>query len=636
MVDIEQTDPSRFHELRTLAVSVISSSQLDTTESAKKLSQFLMASTVDMFNIKLTRHEKVMAQEIIHDAADLDLILRQSRASFSVRCHHNCKKYRFAYDERFMSLNQSPRRLQIPHSVNIVDLIISPALFKAGNSDGKKYDRETVLVKMNVVCNAINYDDKFERLAEGEHEKSGMGRIEPTSSTLPGGDEPTKSAEKEPPASENEGSSRAGGSGDSTIVDLTQSTPDPKTKSHRVGHEDDGRRSPILGVTKRVSPAESLSSYTAKDATNSTQVAMANADQRRGSKRAMKSEHGHHGKDNSITVKVEDTEQMGGTSMIPQDHTPRAETQGQDFADGGILTGSEMTSRGGRKLGGTSSESSDAAQRPARDIKPEGDSTAAQSNRVKTVRPSILEILKHQGIDSNKHKEEELPYASTTSSETLEADAGGDCEAIDELAPESKSRPSTVPGRESHGQPDGPGTTTSGACETSTHGRRAPGDTSRDPRTARQSSLQPGDIAEAEKRGNGRGGPSAFTTDPKIANLVAASEKARKEAMEARYSLQAKTKQSSKVAGGAGMGGTREKDAAGGGGIATEKNHRGDPETKAGDIGAKMVVEDEEIDQIQMLPQEDDTDGVLPLKLEESLDDAAETGSAADTKVEVD
>lgn len=86
---------------------------------------------------------------IIGNALDLDEMLLNSRALFTVRWCDNGQSEPLRFDEARMEVTAHDKDLS-PQS--IIEFEISPMLVKTGNSDGCNYDSYMVLCKASVVC----------------------------------------------------------------------------------------------------------------------------------------------------------------------------------------------------------------------------------------------------------------------------------------------------------------------------------------------------------------------------------------------------------------------------------------------------------------------------------------------------
>ena len=74
-------------------------------------------------------------------------LLIQSKANFRVKAYTmGCVRDLFDNDE--MEIHDQVQRSEMM----TVDLVLSPALIKHGNSDGEFYDHKEVLVKVQVIC----------------------------------------------------------------------------------------------------------------------------------------------------------------------------------------------------------------------------------------------------------------------------------------------------------------------------------------------------------------------------------------------------------------------------------------------------------------------------------------------------
>jgi hypothetical protein len=98
------------------------------------------------------------AQEIMRQATELAALFRLSRADFQVFITRvkpplvDPPKFGFKFDSETMEQVKIIPISGQHASDPIVDLAVSPGLFKAGNSDGSHYHQERVLVKLQALC----------------------------------------------------------------------------------------------------------------------------------------------------------------------------------------------------------------------------------------------------------------------------------------------------------------------------------------------------------------------------------------------------------------------------------------------------------------------------------------------------
>ncbi|KAK3294583.1 uncharacterized protein B0H64DRAFT_190626 [Chaetomium fimeti] len=98
------------------------------------------------------------AHEILHQVIELAEFFRLARADFQVFITRvklpliNPPSFGFRFDPETM---EQAKTILVPRHntvAPIVDLAVSPGLFKAGSSDGSHYHRERVLVKLQALC----------------------------------------------------------------------------------------------------------------------------------------------------------------------------------------------------------------------------------------------------------------------------------------------------------------------------------------------------------------------------------------------------------------------------------------------------------------------------------------------------
>ncbi|KAL2016083.1 hypothetical protein VTK56DRAFT_4290 [Thermocarpiscus australiensis] len=156
----------QFHDWRVRLAHFISelenhnkdSKVMHTVESMLQGLNFITASMSP--DIRLEMHHDALA--IVRKAAELDKIFRLARADFHVFITRvklplvQPPSFGFKFDPETMeSIKDIPIVAygnpadQLP----VVDLAVSPGIFKAGNSDGADYESERVLVKLQALCN---------------------------------------------------------------------------------------------------------------------------------------------------------------------------------------------------------------------------------------------------------------------------------------------------------------------------------------------------------------------------------------------------------------------------------------------------------------------------------------------------
>jgi hypothetical protein len=119
------------------------------------------------------------ARDLVVKAAKLDKIFRMSRAHFHVFITRvklplaQPPSFGFKFDGQTMECSKELPLLK-RDGPPVVDLAISPGIFKAGNADGKDYRSERVLVKLQALCNLqkiLELLDKNEVADGDQHDK---------------------------------------------------------------------------------------------------------------------------------------------------------------------------------------------------------------------------------------------------------------------------------------------------------------------------------------------------------------------------------------------------------------------------------------------------------------------------------
>jgi hypothetical protein len=114
-----------------------------------------------------TQDMKDDAMGIFKDARDFEIQLRKLKAVYRF---HMCtsvagtgkSNYGMSFNDEKMTDRSPSRNDKNDLEVLEVDFIMSPGLHKRGNNDGEKYENDTWLIKMGVVCNAARFFSKPE------------------------------------------------------------------------------------------------------------------------------------------------------------------------------------------------------------------------------------------------------------------------------------------------------------------------------------------------------------------------------------------------------------------------------------------------------------------------------------------
>ncbi|KAI1409420.1 hypothetical protein F5Y13DRAFT_193425 [Hypoxylon sp. FL1857] len=99
--------------------------------------------------------------DLIRDAVEIDILLRRSRAEYSVFMYHpvechdfsrisEVETYGFEFDEALMDREDGLRPLGTNN--NRVHLVVSPVVLKKGTAEGDRYNQLTVICKRGVLC----------------------------------------------------------------------------------------------------------------------------------------------------------------------------------------------------------------------------------------------------------------------------------------------------------------------------------------------------------------------------------------------------------------------------------------------------------------------------------------------------
>lgn len=125
--------------------------------------------------------------EIVADARELDTMLRKSKSEFTFTCGLPDPAGRKTNHGDFnpdMMMRRSNFNKTTAQVVPSVDLVVSPALFKRGNSNGAEYHLKSCIVKMEVVCDAARF---LSDLYHAENEQNPAEAEVGTATTCPTG-----------------------------------------------------------------------------------------------------------------------------------------------------------------------------------------------------------------------------------------------------------------------------------------------------------------------------------------------------------------------------------------------------------------------------------------------------------------
>lgn len=125
----------------------------------------MVMNLANLCGVDVTHDMKADAIRIFEVARDFELQLRMLKAEYRFRM---CKsipcigelKHGMFFDNEAM-IDRSPFPVSKSNAeVPKVDFIMSPGLHKRGSNDGERYENDTWLIKMGVVCNAERFLSK--------------------------------------------------------------------------------------------------------------------------------------------------------------------------------------------------------------------------------------------------------------------------------------------------------------------------------------------------------------------------------------------------------------------------------------------------------------------------------------------
>lgn len=109
---------------------------------------------------------------ILNEARTFDVTRRKLKSEIRISCfvfdaEHKSVRYCKSPISTHMHDRSPLKTRAADNKESMVDLIISPSITRLGNSDGVGYDRETCLVKMEVLCNvSTDIQQRIEHQAE--------------------------------------------------------------------------------------------------------------------------------------------------------------------------------------------------------------------------------------------------------------------------------------------------------------------------------------------------------------------------------------------------------------------------------------------------------------------------------------
>lgn len=166
-----------FHDLRVRSAHFIS--QLITHDrrdmaslTAEAMLDALKAITPSTMSQDKLHHMGRDASSILKKAVELDQIFRLSKADFHIFITRvklplvSPPGFGFTFDPETMERVNGLPTFGQNDSESIVNLAVSPGIFKAGNSEGANYASERVLVKLQALCNLQTVLESFESPAK--------------------------------------------------------------------------------------------------------------------------------------------------------------------------------------------------------------------------------------------------------------------------------------------------------------------------------------------------------------------------------------------------------------------------------------------------------------------------------------
>jgi len=168
-----------YHDWRSRTVIFLSKLESGDASVPKITSKLVF----DIFGYDTPNGARTEVADIVQAAMDLDLILRKSRAKFSVSYDLKDKEgydgtLCHVFQENHMEIHQasSMEALQAsPLANKYVEMKIQPALVKQGNADGGAYDHSTILSKMLVTCGLEEPELTSENIPDDNKEKRSEG-----------------------------------------------------------------------------------------------------------------------------------------------------------------------------------------------------------------------------------------------------------------------------------------------------------------------------------------------------------------------------------------------------------------------------------------------------------------------------
>ncbi|KAK4154994.1 hypothetical protein C8A00DRAFT_13908, partial [Chaetomidium leptoderma] len=180
---------AQFHEWRVRSVDFISRLGISDERSsimrvADEMTCFLRfaASSANAYGqISFDMRQEMLG--ILQKASQLAGIFRTSKADFQVFITRvklplvKPPSFGFPFDPETMECVKDLRGFPQGDSAPVVDLAVSPGIFKVGNSDGENYDSERVLVKLQALCNLQTVLGFFHRDEEHQEPSDAQGSL---------------------------------------------------------------------------------------------------------------------------------------------------------------------------------------------------------------------------------------------------------------------------------------------------------------------------------------------------------------------------------------------------------------------------------------------------------------------------
>ncbi|RSL47810.1 hypothetical protein CEP54_013211 [Fusarium duplospermum] len=162
LASISESDPSRSSDLRMwtsktteLLLEALVDQEQEPSGYLERLKRGIVGRVLKVLGVPENSKQGIVRQlhDILDGALELDKEFSQQVAEWEWHYAEADCEERLVYDQNLMVLDELPKK----KGQRVVKLVVSPALIRRGDTNGKNYDQETIGMKMGVSCKGFQW-----------------------------------------------------------------------------------------------------------------------------------------------------------------------------------------------------------------------------------------------------------------------------------------------------------------------------------------------------------------------------------------------------------------------------------------------------------------------------------------------